>query len=504
MTGLIDKITRYVKPKRHFAGFQSIIGNPLIWVSFTLLILVLAFLALRPVGLQPTSNELNQPKRTYSKIRVDVPQTMDIGQSDDELRAEQYRAEQIFDSVIENWMTQAQELRDAGQLVEPQGYNAWFAYQQALKLDPDNHKAKAGLGNIETIIYDNIEQSYAQKDYKQTEFWLKKFDIIAPEQAFQKRVREQIELQRLAIEKDKQAELIAEQNKEKITQLENEITQFTATTPIALGAIVDRFTAIIQLDAEYKLNDTIQTELLDKVPPLIETDIDNRQLEQANEKIASLKLLGIDDALQAIDLKMQQAEQAEKNRQEQELARAQSILNANSNASVSSDSSEDGAQTQANTTVDINSAITENKVLVEDLSITQTDAQLLKRAMEAFYIRDDYAEAARLFAPLAARNNIRARFYLGLIDLHIINTEIDNNTAQTWLSTSALAILEQAHQGNAWAQFDSGLAYDYGLTFRRDSDLASKWYSQAREQGYSLDSKQISRFFPKQGVEVKK
>lgn len=503
--GISEKLIQLIKPKRHLASFQSLIGNPIIWVLVTIGILLLAYVSLSPLPIISTTDQTENTQKTFSKIKIQIPEKLEIAKEDDVLRSEQYRATQIFDSEVDKWLDKANQYQQSEHYVEPPEHNAWFAFQQALKIDADNLKAKIGLGEIETFLFENIELSFSDGDYELTEYWLQKFDIIAPKNEFQQQVRNEIKRKITLAEQSRLQEQQEQQKAKQLSEIESQINVLIEQSPIAPEEIHVAFETLNSIDENYVPNEEIQAQFVEKTIDLILLDIDNKRFEKASTKINILEQYATDGGkINQLNEFLALMQQQEQQHQAKELARAESILNATSSDNPSENTNATLGQKQNNRPVAANSGLINNDVLVEERSIKISDSQLLRQALETFYLQDNYVKAAQLFAPLARRDNLRAQFYLGLIDRYIVNTEIDNTTAEEWLSTSTLQILERAHQGQAWAQFDAGLAYDYGISLRRDPVLATKWYQQARAQGYSLDKSQLSRFFPLAGPEFKK
>jgi hypothetical protein len=90
------------------------------------------------------------------------------------------------------------------------------------------------------------------------------------------------------------------------------------------------------------------------------------------------------------------------------------------------------------------------------------------RAAIAAYSRDDFATAARLFLPLAAKGNIQAQSYLGF--MYSTGRGVPKNSeAAAWWT------LRAAEQGDARSQYLLGLMYDKGQGVPQDYVEAYKW-----------------------------
>ena len=96
----------------------------------------------------------------------------------------------------------------------------------------------------------------------------------------------------------------------------------------------------------------------------------------------------------------------------------------------------------------------------------------------AAYLRGDYAEALRLWKPLADQGDAAAQFNIGVM------YATGRGVAQDYGET-ILWYRKAADQGNASAQFNLGLMYTTGRGVAQDYGEAAKWYSKAAAQGHA-------------------
>jgi TPR repeat protein len=96
----------------------------------------------------------------------------------------------------------------------------------------------------------------------------------------------------------------------------------------------------------------------------------------------------------------------------------------------------------------------------------------------AAHARGDYAEAVRLFRPLAEQGDASAQYNLGFMYNNGEGVPQDYVEAVKWYRMAA----EQDH---ADAQYNLGLMYDNGQGVPQDYAEAVKWYRMAAEQGYA-------------------
>jgi TPR repeat protein len=99
-------------------------------------------------------------------------------------------------------------------------------------------------------------------------------------------------------------------------------------------------------------------------------------------------------------------------------------------------------------------------------------------AMAAFN-KSDYANAIKLFEPLADQGDPRAEIQLGIIYYLGLGTSKDSAKA-------AMLYRKAADQGNAIAQQDLAELYFFGDGVAQDYGLAAKWYLRAANQGNAI------------------
>jgi len=93
------------------------------------------------------------------------------------------------------------------------------------------------------------------------------------------------------------------------------------------------------------------------------------------------------------------------------------------------------------------------------------------------YERGDYAEALKLFRPLAEQGSAEAQLVLGNMHAYGVGVEQDDVEAVKWWRRAA-------EQGLPTAQDIIGYLYDFGLAgLPLDDAEAFKWYQRAAENG---------------------
>ena len=94
------------------------------------------------------------------------------------------------------------------------------------------------------------------------------------------------------------------------------------------------------------------------------------------------------------------------------------------------------------------------------------------------YENGDYAQAFRIWLPLAERADTAAQYNVGLMYDNGFNVKQDYSTAIKWYRLSA-------GKGYAPAQNNLGSIHREGRGVPRDHLAAIKWYRQAANQGFS-------------------
>lgn len=94
------------------------------------------------------------------------------------------------------------------------------------------------------------------------------------------------------------------------------------------------------------------------------------------------------------------------------------------------------------------------------------------------YLAGDYAEALRIWQPLADGGNKFAQFSLGSLYFEGAGVEKDYDTSAAWFKKAA-------EQGYAPAQFNLGNAYKHGNGVPQDDALAADWWRKAAEQDFA-------------------
>jgi TPR repeat protein len=111
---------------------------------------------------------------------------------------------------------------------------------------------------------------------------------------------------------------------------------------------------------------------------------------------------------------------------------------------------------------------------IAPLAPAQEDYDAGKRA----YLTGDYAEALRIWQPLADAGNKFAQFSLGSLYFEGAGVEKSVTESASWFQAAA-------EQGYAPAQFNFGNAYKHGNGVEQDDRKAAEWWRKAAEQDFA-------------------
>jgi len=95
---------------------------------------------------------------------------------------------------------------------------------------------------------------------------------------------------------------------------------------------------------------------------------------------------------------------------------------------------------------------------------------------KAAFDAGEYEKAYEEFEVLAARENVNAQFYLGILYRNGWGVLQDDREAARWLRFAA-------HQGHVEAQYTMGFMYQHGQGVTKDLIEAKNWYRMAARQG---------------------
>jgi len=113
-------------------------------------------------------------------------------------------------------------------------------------------------------------------------------------------------------------------------------------------------------------------------------------------------------------------------------------------------------------------------IIAAGLARTATAGPLEDRLVAAEH--RDYATAVRLWGPLAEQGNLDAQYNLGVAYQYGHGVTRDHAAAASWFRKAA-------NQGLAAAQLSLGVLYENGVGVPQDFASAVSWYRKAAEQG---------------------
>jgi TPR repeat protein len=104
------------------------------------------------------------------------------------------------------------------------------------------------------------------------------------------------------------------------------------------------------------------------------------------------------------------------------------------------------------------------------------------------------SKAVELFRAAAEQGSSRAMLQLAIIYHagHAVNNKDDASAPiEQDLAQAAYWFEKCAHQGNAYAQYSIGYAYNYGFGVRIDCEKAAYWYLKAAQTGFTAAQREL-------------
>ena len=100
-------------------------------------------------------------------------------------------------------------------------------------------------------------------------------------------------------------------------------------------------------------------------------------------------------------------------------------------------------------------------------------------------VKQDKAEAVKWFRKAAEQGHAKAQFNLGNMYYYGEGVRQDYAEAMKWYRKAFQGYRRAAEQGHADAQFWLGFMYEHGKGVAKDLHEARKWYQKAAEQGHN-------------------
>ena len=397
----------------------------------------------------------------------DKPPTVDaaleLSRSADQERAREYRELTQLTTLTDPHLAAARRYREAGQLFEPTGNNAYAAYVEVLSLDPDNPEATRGIKDIVGEAISTVRRSVSKGDLVSARENLATLAMIEqaaePVTEVQQQI-EQIEQLRLAEERER----IRAQKAAEATRLEQE------------------------RERRQKIE-----QLLAKASNAFDN---NQRVEPPGDNALTLYRAALD-----LDPDNQRAKNGIKNISNHYLRQAQRELAvgqlgvAGQNLRIAA-AIEPGSQTvfklQQQLERRLHLAAEERRLQAEaaarkadaDRLAAEQDLLNLQSGMAAYY-EGAYGEAYRFLRPLADRGYPRAQVRVARMLHGARGVEGDEGEALRFFALALSPVQLTASQGEAWAQSDLGDYFVDGFVIDSDYKSAAYWYRRAADQGYA-------------------
>ena len=142
----------------------------------------------------------------------------------EKISTEEFKNKTEIDTLLNN----AQASLNSLQLIEPEGHNAYFYFNEILNLDPDNKFALNGLDNVFIGLFEKTKTAINTGDYESAKKYLTKADQIKPKseiirlsrKVLDEKLAEQAKLMAAKKEQDKSLQEV-KQKEEKLSKLFN-------------------------------------------------------------------------------------------------------------------------------------------------------------------------------------------------------------------------------------------------------------------------------------------
>ncbi len=110
--------------------------------------------------------------------------------------SQQLTVDQLQKIQLDELLIRAQQAMDIGDYTVPEKNNAYDFYRHVLKLDPQNRKAKHGLGNLEKELLNRASAAYSDKQHKQAQSYLRQLKKVSPKSAGADSLRKRLNSER--------------------------------------------------------------------------------------------------------------------------------------------------------------------------------------------------------------------------------------------------------------------------------------------------------------------
>lgn len=451
------------------------------WVAgFLVLLILVAFFwpkSSEPIREVNSGSKVVPDQSIYQEARLDdvaqpEVQEQPFGREDDLQRAKQFRQADELDGQIRTLLAAAERYVEKGAYTEPKSNNATAAYQNILRLNPNNVAAKQGLDYISSRFLEAGLAAIQNDDVSQAQASLAKLETVDNGSDQYRELSASIENWKIQNRIDRF-----------LSDAEAAIESGKLILPARESALYFYQQALILDDGNSAATQGINNIANSYVDRANEAILQG-QYEAATGYLATVSV--IDPKHQAIPLLDAMITKAEpiadrtsrrntsSRDDEQQNPRAETPASAVAVEQIEPDNAANERSQQ------VSSSRTPSKEADEQATF---DKQYLNRGLAAYY-RGDYNAAAALLQPLADKGVSRAQLRIAYMHFLGRGFKRDRNEADRIVRAALPAIQKFADEGRAWAQSDLGSLYEDGLVLPRDYAEAVYWYRSAAENGY--------------------
>lgn len=400
-------------------------------------------------------------------------------------RAKYYRQVEARDKRITQLLNRAATAFKNGSYTKPKASSALNYYQQILKIDSKNYRAKDGIEAINNRFLEMGDEQLTKGDIEAVEITLKSLRSIQVDSYQATSLAEKIEIFKInqpindALEKADQA-----------------ISKGQWVIPAEQSALF-YFQQVLELDEQNTLALNGLKEVLKNSILLANAAITQDDIDRANSYVEAINLIAPEH--QSLTLLKGRIVDKFTRDIEQEL---NSLPVAQTQPFVSFNNANDDSNQDTNDALTFNNQTVRSNIIFDQKTpIEELDEANLRLGLNAFN-NNNYLRSIELLTPLADKGIARARVRLSLIYSLGLGTLRNRGLAEQYAQQALPAIEKFAEEGRAWAQSDLGSMNAYGLAVNTNPALALAWRQRAADQQYVEAQRDIGdMFYQGNGVE---
>ena len=374
-------------------------------------------------------------QQSLAEIDIDSVEYLDLSEAISAYEVEQ--KQKVLNQKIAALFEQADQAVSKNNLIKPNKQNAVFYYQEILKLDSKNNKARQGIETIRQSYADLAEQQINESQWDEAKTTIKNLRLASEDSVLATFLSKRLEEAKSRPEPEPTAEENIAENTS--TPVQDETTVFA---PFPTNSNSDSAQAQNNTDSEPQISAS----------------------ESNNSSQAPIKDLSISANDTTIAQRERESFRA--------VAPVTDALNPTQN-------NEQNIANQNNP----NTATT-NSPNVPAAANTNQNQQQLNTGLQAYY-SGEYITAFSNLAPLAEKNNTRAQIRVGYMYQFGRGVAQDQTLGSQYLRTALPDLIKRAQQSQSWAQSDLGSLYEDGIIVTQSYDEALNWYRKAAAQNYA-------------------